>query len=197
MVAPNEAAPIAEAISRVRQKGIPVIYFDRKAATDDYTAFIGGSNVDAGRTMGDFAVQTAEDLPSGHKPLILEITGAMSSSPAQERHKGFAEALKGHDELNYVCQEADWSSEQAYRITLEQIKNGSLPDIVFCHNDGMATGVYKAVVETGTEGKVRIMGIDGLPGEGIEYVQFGHQVVSYPRRENSGAGYQHSDRPAL
>jgi ABC-type sugar transport system substrate-binding protein/AraC-like DNA-binding protein len=179
VVAPNEAAPIAEAISRVRQKGIPVIYFDRKAATDDYTAFIGGSNVDAGRTMGDFAVQTAEDLPSGHKPLILEITGAMSSSPAQERHKGFSEALKGHDELNYVCQKADWSSEQAYRITLEQIKNGSLPDIVFCHNDGMATGVYKAVVETGTEGKVRIMGIDGLPGEGIEYVQFGHQVGTY------------------
>ena len=43
----------------------------------------------------------------------------------------------------------------------------------------MATGVYKAVVETHTEGKVKIMGIDGMPGEGLEYVEFGHQIASY------------------
>lgn len=43
----------------------------------------------------------------------------------------------------------------------------------------MATGAYKAVVETGTEGKIRIMGIDGMPGEGLDYVQFGHQIASY------------------
>jgi AraC-like DNA-binding protein len=62
---------------------------------------------------------------------------------------------------------------------MEQIRSGRLPDIVFCHNDGMATGAYKAVVETGTEGKVNIMGIDGMPGEGLDYVQFGHQLASY------------------
>jgi AraC-like DNA-binding protein len=54
-----------------------------------------------------------------------------------------------------------------------------VPDIVFCHNDGMATGAYKAVVETKTEGQVSILGIDGMPGEGLDYVQFGHQVASY------------------
>ena len=43
----------------------------------------------------------------------------------------------------------------------------------------MATGVYKAVVESGMEGRVMILGIDGLPGEGLEYVQFGHQVGTY------------------
>jgi AraC-like DNA-binding protein len=61
----------------------------------------------------------------------------------------------------------------------QQVEAGQLPDVVFCHNDGMATGVYKAVVELGLEGKVQIIGIDGLPGEGIEYVQLGHQVGSY------------------
>ena len=54
-----------------------------------------------------------------------------------------------------------------------------MPDIVFCHNDGMATGVYKAVVEQNIEGRIKIIGIDGLPGEGVEYVQFGHQVGTY------------------
>lgn len=180
VVAPNEAEPISEAIAKVRQKGIPVIFFDRKATTDDYTAFIGGSNVEAGKIMGDYTVQVAEDLHiTGRKPFIMEITGAMSTSPAQERHEGFAKAMEGHTELNYVCKEADWTSDEACRIAEEQINTGILPDIVFCHNDGMATGVYKAVVETGTEGKIKIIGIDGLPGEGLEYVQFGHQISTY------------------
>ena len=61
----------------------------------------------------------------------------------------------------------------------EQIESGRLPDIVFCHNDGMATGAYKALVETGTEGKIFIYGIDGMPDEGLDYVQFGHQLASY------------------
>ena len=56
VIAPNEAAPIAEAVTRVTEKGIPVIYFDRKADTKDYTAFIGGDNVGAGSAMADYAL---------------------------------------------------------------------------------------------------------------------------------------------
>ena len=180
VVAPNEAAPISAAIARVRAKGIPVVYFDRKAETEDYTAFIGGDNVEAGRTVGDYAVSVADEmLSSTHKPFVLEITGAMSSSPAGERHQGFAQAMEGHDELEYVYREGDWTSDEACHIVTEQISTGHLPDIVFCHNDGMATGVYKAVVETGTEGSIKILGIDGMPGEGLEYVQFGHQIGTY------------------
>ena len=172
VVAPNESAPIASTIAKVREKGIPVIYFDRKATTDDYTAFIGGSNVEAGRTMGEYALS----LGGG---FVMEITGAMSTSPAQERHEGFSKVMVAHPELKYVCKQADWTSDEACRIVEEQIKTGEVPDIVFCHNDGMATGVYKAVVEQNIEGRIKIIGIDGLPGEGVEYVQFGHQVGTY------------------
>ena len=82
VVAPNESAPIAEAIARTQQKGIPVIFFDRKAKTAQYTAFIGGNNEEAGQMMGNYIKRL-------EKTKVLEITGAMSSSPAQERHEGF------------------------------------------------------------------------------------------------------------
>jgi ABC-type sugar transport system substrate-binding protein/AraC-like DNA-binding protein len=180
VVAPNEAAPIAAAIERVRKKGIPVICFDRKVKGDNYTAFIGGSNVEAGHAIGVNVVDVANGIVAlKHRPLVLEVTALMSSSPAQERHEGFAKALEGHNELDYVCREGDWSSETTCRIVKEQIESGRLPDIVFCHNDGMATGAYKALVETGTEGKIYIYGIDGMPDEGLDYVQFGHQLASY------------------
>jgi len=180
VVAPNESSQLSATISEVRKKGLPVIFFDRKAVTDDYTAFIGGSNVEAGRASGEYSIQVVESMSiSGRKPFIMEITGNMSTSPAQERHEGFAQVMAAHDEVSYVCREGDWTSDEACRITEEQIMTGNLPDLVFCHNDGMATGVYKAVVEKKVEGKIKILGIDGLPGEGIEYVQFGHQVGSY------------------
>ena len=180
VVAPNEAAPVSEAIAKVRRQGIPVIYFDRKAETDDYTAFIGGDNVEAGLTVAGYALTLARMEKQDGRPRILEITGAMASSPARERHEGFARAMEGHEaEVEYVCRQGDWTSDEACRIVESLIGTAGQPDIVFTHNDGMATGVYKAVVEKGLEGQISILGIDGLPGEGIEYVQFGHQKGSY------------------
>lgn len=180
VVAPNEAAPIAEVIERVKAKGIPVICFDRSVKGNNYTAFIGGSNVEAGHAVGVNVVDVARGLAHGdHKPFVLEITALMSSSPAQERHQGFAQAMEGHDELDYVYYEGDWSSDTSYRVVKEYIQSGRCPDIVFCHNDGMATGAYKAVVENGLEGQIKIFGIDGMPDEGLEYVQLGHLTASY------------------
>ena len=181
VVAPTESAPVAKAIQRVRARGIPVIFFDRRATTDDYTAFIGGNNVETGATVGEYVVGLTRECERlfSRRPFILEVTGAMSTSPAQERHEGFAQVMATHPELDYVCCEGDWTSEEACRLTRKQIEGGRLPDVVFCHNDGMATGVYKAVVETGKEGLIKIIGIDGLPHEGIEYVQLGHQVGTY------------------
>ncbi len=180
VVAPNESAPISAAISRVREKGIPVIYFDRKAENEDYTAFIGGNNVEAGQQVGSYALSLARKLSAaGRKPHILEVTASMSSSPAKERHQGFSQAMEGHQDLEYVCIESDWTSDEACRIVLEEIRKGHVPDIVFCHNDGMATGAYKAVVESGMEGKIKILGIDGMPGEGLDYVKLGHQIGTY------------------
>ena len=172
VVAPNESAPLTEAIKEVRRKGIPVIFFDRKAETDDYTAFIGGSNIKAGRTVGEYALELSRQI-TNHTPIILEITATMGTSPAKERHEGFAESMKGHSEVDYQCIYSDWSSEEAYRIVKEQLEQSKQPDIVFCHNDGMATGAHKAVEEAELKDKIKILGIDGMPDEGIRYVQEG------------------------
>ncbi len=180
VVAPNESAPIADAIARTQQKGIPVIYFDRKTASDDYSAFIGGDNVEAGRAMANYAVFLSDSiLKEGRKPVVLEVTGAISTSPAQERHKGFAEVMKDHQELQYVMAEGDWTSEKTHDIVTEQMKMGMCPDIVFCHNDGMATGAYKAVLQKKEKEIVQVLGIDGLPDEGLDYVISGHQKATF------------------
>ena len=178
VVAPSESAPIADAIGRIMNKGIPVIFFDRKAETDDYTAFIGGNNIEAGWTVGNYALSLAKNI-TNHKPVVMEITAAMNTSPACERHKGFESAIQGETWIDYICMNGDWTSNETCRLLTAQIKKGVIPDIVFCHNDGMATGAYKAIIECGKEGSVALIGIDGLPDEGIEYVKLGHQIGTY------------------
>jgi len=183
VVAPNEDTQVInEAIARVRKAGIPVICFDRKTSAD-YTAFIGGNNVEAGLIVGEYV---ASLMRGEQRPLVMEITGHMNSTPAQERHRGFEEAMRKMPTVEYICKQSDWSSDEACRLTTELIDSlrqsgiGRLDNtFIFCHNDGMATGVYKAVVEQGVEGRIKILGIDGMPGEGLEYVKLGHQIGTY------------------
>jgi len=169
VVAPSEAAPVTAAIAQVRQKGIPVIFFDRKAETEDYSAFIGGDNVLAGQIVGNYAVSLAKQQ-TGHKRLILEITGSMNTSPAQERHKGFAKVMEGQTVADYASIESTWSADDSYQVMKQQMETGRTPDIVFCHNDAMTSGVYNALKEAELDSCVKILGIDGMPDEGIEYV---------------------------
>ena len=175
VVAPNEAPPIAEAIARVKAKGIPVIFFDRKADTKDYTAFIGGDNIGAGSAVADYAVSLAKK-PA---PTILEVTATMSTSPARERHEGFEKVMKAHPEINYVSVNGTWSTDETYKITRQQLAKSVRPDVIFCHSDFMADGAYKAVKAAGLTGQVKVLGIDGMPDEGITYVQQGKLAGTY------------------
>lgn len=180
VVAPNEEAPIAEAIARVKAKGIPVIFFDRKADTEDYTAFIGGNNVEAGKTVADYAATLGKNMRTdGRKPRVLEVTATMGTSPARQRHEGFERAMRLHTELDYVCINSEWSSEDAYKVVRQQIAKGQQPDIVFCHSDFMAEGAYRAVKEAKLRQQIKILGIDGMPDEGILYIQKGWIDGSY------------------
>ncbi|MBP3777509.1 MAG: substrate-binding domain-containing protein [Prevotella sp.] len=189
VVAPYEDTQVInEAIARVLKAGIPVVSFDRKTSAD-YTAFIGGNNIEAGYIVGQYIaslVKGKSHHTTSKKPLVMEITGLLSSTPALERHQGFEKAMKALPEVEYICRKSDWSSDSSCRLATELIDSLRRSDIgqldhtfIFCHNDGMATGVYKAVVEQDVEGRVKILGIDGMPHEGLEYVALGHQIGTY------------------
>lgn len=180
VVAPNEAKPLSDIIAKVRENGIPVIFFDRKAETEDYTAFIGGNNVEAGLTVGNYALELAKDIHRADgKPRILEITGSMSTSPVQERHEGFSRAMAGQSQIDYQFIKSTWLAQDAYQVMRQLIEKQQLPDIVFCHNDAMTTGVHKALKEAGLVSKIKVLGIDGMPDEGIEYVLQGSLSGTY------------------
>ncbi len=168
IVAPNQRSSVSSAIDRAYDKGIPVIVFERKTDSQKYTAFVSDDNYEMGRLMGEYVVSRLNG-----KGNVLEVEGLKGSSPAEERHKGFHDALAQHPEVKVVTRlQGDWTERVAYQVVKDYKGELNGIDVVFGHNDRSAIGARKAFQER----QVRMplfCGIDGLPGEngGIRQVR--------------------------
>ncbi len=180
VISPNEYKPLSPCVERAKKRGIPVILFERKTSSNDYTAYIGGDNVEAGRAIGTYAARLCRDsIHVGRRPVVLEITGQLVMSPDRERYQGFSSVMKKHPELDFQHVKTNWSLEDSYAATKEWLQAGKPLDVVFCQSDLASFGAYKAAKELGKEKGIYFLGVDALPGEGIDAVQQGKLAASY------------------
>ena len=181
VVSPNDYHALNSSLQHARDKNIPIIFFDRTTAMKDYTAYIGGDNVEAGRKMAEYAAMLCRDSvkTDGRRPIVLEMSGPSDMSPAVERHSGFSETMKQYPSIEYHHVPGQWSYDDCKRIMQRWLKDGKIVDIVFCHSDLVVFGAYEAAKEFHKEHDIRFLGIDGLPGEGIDAVQKGQLSASY------------------
>ena len=176
IVAPNQRSSVKSAIDRAYDKGIPVIVFERKTDSQKYTAFVSADNYEMGRLMGEYVVSRLDG-----KGNVLEVAGLKGSSPAEERHKGFLEALARYPEVKVVKMlQGDWTEPTAYQAVKDYKGDLNDIDVVFGHNDRSAMGARKVFQER--QAKMPLFcGIDGLPGEngGIRQVRDSLLDASY------------------
>ena len=181
IVAPNQVQTISPAIDRAYDKGIPVIVFERKTNSQKYTSFISADNYEMGRIMGEYIASRLHG-----KGRVMEIMGLKGSSPAIERHNGFADALKNYPDITVVATlQGDWTEESAVKAVKAYPGNLDHIDFVFGQNDRMAMGARRALQEspqlTANSRQPLYCGIDGLPGEdgGIRLVRDSILDASY------------------
>lgn len=180
VISPNEYRPLSSCVERAKKYGIPVILFERKTSSNDYTAYIGGDNVEAGRAIGTYAARLCRDsIHVGRRPVVLEITGQLVMSPDRERYQGFSSVMEQHPELDFQHIKTNWSLEDSYAATKKWLQAGKPLDVVFCQSDLASLGAYKAAKELGKEKSIYFLGIDALPGEGIDAIQQGKLAASY------------------
>ena len=175
IISPNESEPLTSIAEEAFRAGIPTIITDRKVNTELYTTFVGASNYEIGKNAGNYA---AKYLPSD--AVILEVWGLATSSPARERHEGFAETLEERIDLSYIKLEGEWR----YDTTSARINRMPLPekiDFVYAHNDMMAIAVREFfMMQDSVKGKdIHIIGVDAVPGAGLEAVADGRINTSF------------------
>lgn len=179
IISPNEGAPLTPVAEEAYNRGIPTIITDRKIAGDRYTTFVGASNYQIGKDAGKYA---AGYLPKD--AIILEVWGLSTSSPAQERHEGFVEAMIGRPDVSFIKLEGEWRYDTT-SVRLNRMPPPEKIDLVYAHNDMMAIAAREYLLKTDpvAGAKVHIIGVDAAPGAGLEAVADGRIDVSfiYPR----------------
>jgi ribose transport system substrate-binding protein len=155
-------------VARAVAAGIPVIVLDRRLLGDQFTCFIGADNRKIGRAAGEWIRQTL-----GGRGKLVELKGLMTSTPGQDRHSGFREAIAGSG-LEVVF-EADmkWLEPDARKEMESALARFPQIDLVYAHNDPGAHGAYLAARAAGREKSLKFVGIDALPQEGVAYVRQG------------------------
>ena len=172
VISPKESVPLTKPVADAMDRGVPVIVLDREVMGERFTCFIGGDNVAIGRAAGRWIKETL-----GGAGNIVELKGLMTSTPGQDRHKGFVEGagIGSEDSRLEVVFDADmkWLEQEARKEMASALAVHSKIDLVYAHNDPAAHGAWLAAKQAGRHEEMRFVGIDALPHEGVRYVREG------------------------
>ncbi len=165
LLSPREEKPLVPAVMEAKQAGIPLLCIDRSVDASlakpgrDYLAFIGSDFVKEGQMAGEAFIKAV-----GGNAKIIELQGTIGSSPANDRMKGFKDAIAGTPGMVIIAsQSGDFARDKGRQVfeTLYQAH----PDAtaLYGHNDEMTMGAIAAMEAAGkVPGKdLMIVSIDG------------------------------------
>jgi len=168
IVSPKETQPLTGPIAQAMAAGIPVIVLDRRILGTNYTCFIGGDNKQIGYAAGKWIAQALHG-----KGNVVELMGLMTTTPAQQRHLGFREAIAGTD-IHVIFQaDMQWLQSVAQMEMESALDRFPAINLVFAANDDGAHGAYLAAKSGRRAEGMKFVGIDGLPQEGVAWVKQG------------------------
>ena len=148
-----------------KDAGIPVILVDRRADVPEelYVTYLGSDFVEEGRKAGDVMMDL---LPEGGN--VVELVGTVGSAPANDRAKGFREAVEGESGIEIIAsQSGDFTRAKGKEVMEAFLKtHGDDIDALYAHNDDMAIGAIQAIEEYGLKPgeDILIVSIDAVRG---------------------------------
>ncbi|WP_320066045.1 ABC transporter substrate-binding protein [Micromonospora sp. RTGN7] len=138
-------------LKEAKDAGIPVILTDRSVDSADkslYKTFLGSDFVKEGRLAGEWLI---EQKKTASGPVhIVELQGSAGAAPANDRKKGFAEAIAANPNLKIVASQTGEFTRAGGKAVMEQfLKANPKIDVLFAHNDDMGLGALEAITAAG------------------------------------------------
>jgi ribose transport system substrate-binding protein len=150
------ASGAAVPVQLARSAGIPVICIDRNPETPGDT-FIASDSVESARQLGEWVIKK-----TGGTANIAIIHGQMGTTPEIDRTKGWMEAMKGHDTMKLIAENAaDWDQAKAFTLAQDMLQKDPSITVFFGECDTMAMGAARAVQLANLNHKVLVVGFDG------------------------------------
>ncbi len=164
-LSPREEKPLIPAVMKAKRAGIPVFLIDRSVdptlakAGRDYVAFIGSDFILEGKRAGDWLAKATNGQAK-----IIELQGTLGASAANDRKKGFAQAIAGHPGMQIIAsQSGDFARDKGRQVMETLLQAHPEATAVYAHNDEMALGAIAALEAAGRHpGKdITIVSVDG------------------------------------
>ena len=149
VIVPVDAEAIAPAFDACKEAGIPVIDMDTQYTSgvhgEDFITTIRSDQYAQGQAAAQWVIDTygEEDAIT-----VLEITGTMGQSDAQNRHNGFADFVADYDNVEVVTQSGDWSATTAQNV-VQNVAQTTDFNVVYCHGGDMIPGIILGMKQAG------------------------------------------------
>ncbi|MEM7694208.1 MAG: ABC transporter substrate-binding protein [Pseudomonadota bacterium] len=163
---PREEKPLIPAVMKARAAGIPTFLVDRSVDPnvarpgEHFVSFLGSDFIDQGSRAAGWLMENFE----GDKGIIVQLEGTTGSSPANDRKKGFDDAIAADDRFEIVASQTGDFARDLGRQVMETLLQAH-PDVnvVYAHNDEMAIGAIQALELAGRKPgeDITIVSIDG------------------------------------
>jgi ribose transport system substrate-binding protein/inositol transport system substrate-binding protein len=174
IIEPVSVNGVIPAVEAAMKAGIPVIIFNQRISDPEKaTTFVGVSN----DTLGELEMEAAIKSIGGKGNVAL-LLGPRGSDGQLGRSKGYATVLAKNPDVKVVFEEtANWTTEEALKLSENWLQTGTSIDVFVCQNDGMALGAVKAIEDKGLSGNVKVYGLDAVP-DALKAVQEGRLTAT-------------------
>lgn len=165
--APLSPANLVIPAAKAYRKGIFLVNLDEKVdlenlqkAKGNVEAFITTDNVAVGGKAAQFIVDQLGK--EGGQVAIIE--GKAGNASGEARRRGAKEVFEKHSNIQLVAsQPADWDRIKALDVATNVLSRNPNIKAFYAANDTMAMGAAQAVINAGKQGKVLVVGTDGVP----------------------------------
>ncbi len=182
----NLPSSLTNVLDRAKKANIPIVAIDTQVDSPAVVSFIATDNPVSADLVGDFIVNSTKG-----KGTLLILAGEKTHPNSIDRVNGVkAKAEKAG--MSVIVQYADWQAEKAYKITNDELSkpNNNITAIFGC-SDPMTISAEKVVEDKGLQGKVILVGFDGLQ-ETFQEIQNGKisATLAQPIKEMAKDGVE-------
>ena len=155
---PTDADASIQNVRRAKAVGIPTFCIDREINANDVAAAqVLSDNYSGAVEIGQYFVKKMNK-----KGKYVELLGILGDNNTWNRSKGFHSVVDNYQQLQMVAQEtALFDRTKAEEVLGTILQAHKDVDAVFCGNDAMAMGAYRALVAAGKADSVLVFGFDG------------------------------------
>ncbi len=158
LLAPREEKPLIPAVMKAQDKGRhPDLILVDRSVDPPPPRRARTTSPSSARTSSRKAAASPNGLVEnfkGDKAKIIELEGTTGSSPANDRKKGFDDAIAADPRFEIVAsQSGDFARDQGRQVMETLLQAHPDVNIVYAHNDEMAIGAIAALEAAGPQAR--------------------------------------------